>query len=65
MVRGVMGIGPWQIVLVVVLVVLLFPKRLGGLGASLGKALKDFKKSVNDDEPSKQIESDDSKQDKS
>lgn len=50
MVNGIMGIGPWQIVLVVVLVLLLFPKRLSGLGSSLGKALKDFKSTVGDDE---------------
>lgn len=42
-----MQISPWQIVVVVVIILILFgPKRLPGLGKSLGQALRDFKKAL-------------------
>ncbi|CAI8162702.1 twin-arginine translocase TatA/TatE family subunit [Pseudidiomarina mangrovi] len=46
-----MSIGPLQILLVLLIVVLLFgTKRLRGIGSDLGAAIKGFKKSVNDDD---------------
>lgn len=42
-----MGISAWQIAIVVIILLLLFgPKRLPGLGKSLGQALRDFKKAI-------------------
>lgn len=44
-----MSIGPLQLLLVVVLVILLFgTKKLGNLGSDLGKAIRGFKKGMND-----------------
>lgn len=41
----------WQIVIVLVVVLLLFgPKRIPGVGKSLGEAIRGFKKGLNDDE---------------
>jgi sec-independent protein translocase protein TatA len=49
-----MSIGPLQILLVLLIVVLLFgTKRLRGMGSDLGAAIKGFKKSVNDDDSDK------------
>lgn len=46
-----MGISVWQVLLVVGLLVLLFgPKRLPGLGKSIGESIKGFKKGISDDE---------------
>ncbi len=40
----------WQILLVVAIVILLFgPKRIPGLGKSLGEAIRGFKKGLNED----------------
>ena len=42
-----MSISPWQIAVVVILLILLFgPKRLPGLGKSIGEALRSFKKGL-------------------
>lgn len=44
------GLGPMEIGVVLVLGLLLFgPKRLPGLGKSLGEAIKGFKKGINDE----------------
>lgn len=44
------GLGPMEIGVVLVLGLLLFgPKRLPGLGKSLGEAIKGFKKGINED----------------
>ena len=44
-------IGFWQLVILLVIVLLIFgPKRIEGLGSSLGKALKGFKKGMEDGE---------------
>ena len=44
-----MFIGIWQIILILVIIFLIFgPKRLSALGKSLGEALKDFKKAIED-----------------
>ncbi len=40
----------WQILLVLAIVILLFgPKRIPGLGKSLGEAIRGFKKGLNED----------------
>ncbi|MGI9548750.1 MAG: twin-arginine translocase TatA/TatE family subunit [Bdellovibrionales bacterium] len=42
----------WQIVIVVVIVLFVFgPKRIPGLGKSLGEAIRGFRKGLNEDEP--------------
>lgn len=42
-----MSIGPWQIVLIVILVLIFFgPSRLPGLGKSVGEAIRGFKKGL-------------------
>lgn len=47
---GIGGIGIWQLVIILVIVLLLFgTKRLRGLGGDLGGALKGFKKAMSDD----------------
>ena len=38
--------GPWEIVIVLVIVLLLFGKRLPGAMRSLGKSIVEFKKGV-------------------
>ncbi|BCD97556.1 twin-arginine translocase TatA/TatE family subunit [Marinagarivorans cellulosilyticus] len=44
------GIGIWQLLIVLVIVLLLFgTKRLKGLGGDLGGAIKGFKKAITDD----------------
>jgi sec-independent protein translocase protein TatA len=46
-----MGIGIWQLLIVLVIVILLFgTKRLKSIGSDLGGALKGFKKAVNDED---------------
>ncbi|RXS41582.1 Sec-independent protein translocase subunit TatA [Idiomarina sp. 29L] len=49
-----MGISPWQLIILLVIVVLLFgTKRLRNMGSDLGNAVKGFKKSMNDDADNK------------
>ena len=46
---GIAGIGVWQLVIVLLIVLLLFgSKRLGSLGADLGRAISGFRKAVSD-----------------
>jgi len=46
-----MGIGIWQLVIVLVIVLLLFgTKKLRNVGGDLGGAIKNFKKSVKESE---------------
>lgn len=46
-----MSIGPWQILIIVAIVLIFFgPKRLPGLGTSIGEAIRGFKKGLTDDE---------------
>lgn len=41
----------WQILIVLAIILVLFgPKRIPGLGKSLGEAIRGFKKGLNDDE---------------
>lgn len=45
------GIGIWQLLIVLVIIILLFgTKKLRSLGGDLGSAIKNFKQSVNDGE---------------
>ncbi len=45
------GLGPAEIGVVLVIVLVLFgPKRLPGLGKSMGEAIKGFKKGISDSE---------------
>lgn len=47
---GIGGIGIWQLLIILVIVLLLFgTKRLKGLGGDLGSAIKGFKKAMGDD----------------
>jgi len=44
-------IGPWEIAILLVIVLLVFgPKRLPELGSSLGKAITGFKRGIKDSE---------------
>lgn len=43
-----MSVGPLQLLLVLLIIVLLFgTKKLGNIGSDLGKAIRDFKKGMN------------------
>jgi len=49
-----MGIGIWQLVIILVIVLLLFgAKRLRNIGGDLGSAVKGFKKAIKDEDSSK------------
>ena len=48
---GLGGISVWQLLIVLLIVVLIFgPKRLGSIGSDLGSAVKGFRKSMSDAE---------------
>lgn len=48
---GIGGISIWQLLIILAIVVLLFgTKRLRGLGADLGGAIKGFRSSINADD---------------
>ena len=48
---GIGGISPWSLVLILLIVLLLFgTKRLRNIGGDLGNAIKNFKKSIGDEE---------------
>jgi len=50
-VMGIGGIGIWQLIIILVIVVMLFgTKKLRTLGSDLGGALKGFKTAMKDDE---------------
>lgn len=52
---GIGGIGIWQLLIILVIVLLLFgTKRLKGLGGDLGGAIKGFKKAMGDEEAKKE-----------
>lgn len=45
-----MGISIWQLLIILAIVLVLFgAKRLGGLGADLGGAIKGFRQAMRDD----------------
>ncbi|MCH2343916.1 MAG: Sec-independent protein translocase subunit TatA [Pseudomonadales bacterium] len=51
---GVGGIGIWQLLIILLIVVMLFgTKKIRNIGSDLGGALKGFKNAVKDDETSK------------
>ena len=53
------GVGPLEIVIVLVIVLIIFgPKRLPDLGRSMGKGMREFKESVtgNDDDRNELVE---------
>ena len=46
-----MGVSIWQVLVVVGIALLIFgPKRLPGLGKSIGEAIRGFKKGISEDE---------------
>lgn len=46
-----MGIGIWELVLLLLIVLVLFgTKKLGTIGADLGSAIKGFRKAISDDD---------------
>ena len=48
------GISIWQLLIILVIVILLFgTKRLKGMGADIGGAVKGFKKALNNDDEQK------------
>jgi len=52
-----MGIGTWQIIVILVIVLLLFGgKKIPELAQGLGKGLKNFKDAVKEDEKKESIE---------
>jgi sec-independent protein translocase protein TatA len=54
-----MGISPWQLIIVLVIVVLIFgTKKLRNMGGDIGGAVKNFKKSMKDEGDSKQSDTD-------
>ena len=54
------GIGIWQLLIILLIVVLLFgTKRLKNLGSDLGGALKGFKTAIKEDEEEQATEVDD------
>ena len=56
-----MAIGPWQVVLVAVVILLLFGgKKIPELMKGLGSGIKEFKKGVKDDDSKKNDSSSDS-----
>jgi twin arginine-targeting protein translocase, TatA/E family len=51
---GISGISIWQLLIILAIVVMLFgTKRLRTLGSDLGSAIKGFKKSISDEEETK------------
>lgn len=45
------GIGTTELVIILVIALLIFgPSRLAGIGSSLGKAIRDFRKSVKEED---------------
>ncbi len=46
-----MVIGPWQIILVIAIILIFFgPKRIPGLGKSVGEAIRGFRKGISGEE---------------
>ena len=51
-----MSLSPWQIAVIVILLILLFgPKRLPGLGKAIGEALRSFKKGLDGKESKEEL----------
>ncbi|MGH1536648.1 MAG: Sec-independent protein translocase subunit TatA [Gammaproteobacteria bacterium] len=59
-----MGISPWQLLIVLVIVVLIFgTKKLRNIGGDVGGAVKNFKKSMKDENDKGQDSSEKSESD--
>ncbi len=59
-------VGPWQIVLIIAIVLLLFGgKKIPELMKGLGQGMKDFKKAVKEDEPTSEDKTEDKTENKS
>ncbi len=41
-----------HLLIILLIVILVFPNKIGGLGASLGKSIRDFKKAMSEPERS-------------
>lgn len=55
-----MAVGPWQIIIIAAVVVLLFgASRFADLGKGLGEGIKNFKKGISEDDEKKSDSSDD------
>jgi len=53
-----MGPSVWQIAIVLLIVLFIFgPKRIPGLGQSLGEAIRGFRKGIKDDDDKKEDKS--------
>lgn len=67
-VLAIFGLGPWEIIAILVVALLIFGRRLPEIARSMGKSLNEFKKGMQEtkDEVDKTIEPDDKdkKQDK-
>ena len=56
------AIGPWQILVVAVILVLLFgATRITGIGRGLGEGIRNFRKAMSDEPDHKKLEDDDVK----
>jgi sec-independent protein translocase protein TatA len=59
-------VGPWQIVLIIAIVLLLFGgKKIPELMKGLGQGMKDFKQAVKEDEPASEDKTEDKTKNKS
>lgn len=55
-----MSAGPWQIVIIAVVILVLFgASRLGDMGKGLGEGIRNFKKGISDDPDEKKSKSQD------
>lgn len=60
-----MSVGPWQIAIIALVVLLLFGAgRLGDIGKGLGEGIRNFKKGINEDLDDEDEASDESKAEK-
>ncbi|MFV0476723.1 MAG: twin-arginine translocase TatA/TatE family subunit [Parahaliea sp.] len=58
------GIGIWQLLIILAIVIMLFgTKRLRSVGSDLGSAVKGFRKSMSDDDSEDKARDDQSDQD--
>ena len=49
------GLGPMELTIILVIILIIFGAgRLPEIGSGIGKGIKNFKKSVNDDKPNKE-----------
>ncbi|HUA32501.1 MAG TPA: twin-arginine translocase TatA/TatE family subunit [Candidatus Binataceae bacterium] len=49
-------LSPSHLIILLIIVLIIFgPSKLGDVGGAVGKAVKDFKRAMNDDEPAKVV----------